>query len=394
MMPTRFSLLLFVLPVLWSSFGSAQTFSPGNVYFDSTGYVEYRAGNLPVILSAPHGGGLEPADIPDRDCAGCVSIRDAWTQPITEGIYDAFVEKTGCYPHVIINLLHRKKFDANRGLQEAADGNPTVEQAWYGYHAFIDSAKAQVERDYGRGLFLDMHGHGHTIQRIELGYLLSRSELQMPDGLLNTNTYIQESSIRTLAADNHSGLSHAALLRGNSSFGTIMDMKGLPSVPSSTDPYPDNGEDYFSGGYNTARHGSRDNAGQIDAIQIEMNQDIRFTALAREITIDSTTQAIIEFIRHHYFEDFGENYCNLVSSSKEGFSIVPEIYPNPAMSFFEIRGIPAGFEIELYNQVGQRLLTTVSAEGKVNIEDLPRGLYLVIVKSSGQILGIQKLTKL
>lgn len=383
-----------ILSVLLISFASAQTYLPGETYYDATGFVEYRAGNLPIILSAPHGGGLEPANIPDRDCAGCVTVRDAWTQTITEGIYDAFVENTGCYPHVIINLLHRKKFDANRDIDDAADGNPIVEQAWFGYHDFIDAAKAQVEREYGRGLFLDMHGHGHTIQRIELGYLLGRPELQLSDGLLNTNTYIQKSSIRTLAADNRSGLSHSALLRGNTSFGTITDLKGLPSVPSSADPYPDNGEDYFSGGYNTARHGSRDNAGPIDAIQIEMNQDIRFTALARENTIDSTTQAIIEFIRQHYFEDFEVNYCHLISSSKEGFTYAPEIYPNPANSFFQVRGIPASFEIELYNQVGQRLLTTVSADGKITIEDLPRGLYLVVVKGNGQMLGIQKLTKL
>ena len=33
-------------------------------------YIEYIPGTLNIILSAPHGGGLQPDEIPDRD-AGC-----------------------------------------------------------------------------------------------------------------------------------------------------------------------------------------------------------------------------------------------------------------------------------------------------------------------------------
>ena len=99
---------------------------------------------------------------------------------------------------MIINLLHRKKFDANRDIGDAADGNPVVEEAWHAYHDFIDAAKNQVTEDYGRGFFLDLHGHAHTIQRIELGYLMNRDDLQESDAVLNTDAYVSESSVFSL----------------------------------------------------------------------------------------------------------------------------------------------------------------------------------------------------
>lgn len=99
---------IIIVVNLFSGASYSQKFIPGVVYYDSTGYVEYRAGNLPIIFSAPHDGNLGPSNIPDRDCEGCVSFNDSWTKTITEEIYDEFVKETGCYPHVIINLLQCK----------------------------------------------------------------------------------------------------------------------------------------------------------------------------------------------------------------------------------------------------------------------------------------------
>jgi N-formylglutamate amidohydrolase len=306
-------LMITILPFILFS----QTYVPGQIYYDSTGYVEYRAGNLPIILSSPHGGDLAPSSISDRDCSGCVNVKDSWTKEITEGMYDEFVSETGCYPHVIINLLHRRKFDANRSINHAADGNPTVENAWHAYHDFINVSKNQIIEDYGRGLFLDIHGHGHAIERIELGYLIIKSELQLSDTALNTNTNIEKSSIRTLVGDNIQNISHSELLRGQNSFGTLMDSKGFPCVPSSSDPFPQGSQPYFPGGYNTYRHGSRNNNGKIDSIQLEFNQDIRFDNEKREMLIDSLVLSINEYINYYYNNQFINNYCDLTLDIKK-----------------------------------------------------------------------------
>jgi len=389
------SIIILTNIIIFSKATFSQIYTPGNIYYDSTGYVEYRAGNLPIIISAPHGGSLEPYSIPDRDCSGCSYVKDAWTIPIAEGMYDAFIEQTGCYPHVIINLLHRKKFDANRDIDDAADGNQTVEQAWYGYHELIDSAKARVIQDYGRGIFLDIHGHGHAIQRIELGYLLSRAELQLSDSILNMVSFFEESSIRTLVGDNIQSLSHSELLRGQNSFGTLLNNKGFPSVPSFSDPFPQNSESYFSGGYNTQRHGSRDNAGEIDAIQLELNQDIRFNYATREIFIDSLTTSVIQYINYQYNNQFADNFCNLISDISEpnypeyGF----KIHPNPNEGYFNIESEINEIEIQIYNCLGQNVYSEIWSGSKIEIDFLQSGYYIVQLKKDNLILGSMKLVK-
>lgn len=373
---------------------NAQTYIPGNIYYDSTGYVEYRAGNIPIIISAPHGGTLEPLTIPDRLCTGCIYEKDAWTKPIAEGMHTAFFEQTGCYPHVIINLLHRKKFDANRDIGEAADGNPTVEQAWFAYHQFIDSAKSKIVNDYGRGLFLDIHGHGHSIHRIELGYLLSGSELQFTDSTLNTTALINESSIRGLVANNILGSSHSNLLRGPNSFGELLANVNFSSVPSQTIPFPLIGEPYYDGGYNTQRHGSRDNNLGIDAIQVEIDSLSRYNSVKRELLIDSLTTITNNYINLYYNNQYSANYCNLLSNVE---FIEPKnnikMYPNPVDDIINIETNLNQFEIEIYNSLGQKLLSTDFTGNEVKVDFLPTGLYLLQIKKDNLILSTMKFIK-
>ncbi len=373
----------------------AQTFIPGKTYFDSLGYVEYRAGNLPIIISATHGGSMEPGILPDRICNGCILENDAWTKTIAEGMYNSFLKQTGCYPHVIINLLHRSKFDANRDIGEAANGNQRVEKSWYAYHKFIESAKTKAIADYGKGLFLDIHGHGHSIQKIELGYLLSSTELRLSDSVLNTNTYVKESSIRSLAQNNIEGLSHSKVLRGQNSFGTLLATKGFPSIPSLSDPFPLPNQLYFDGGYNTLRHGSRDNAGKIDAIQIELNQDIRFNNNTREILIETLTTTANQYFNLHYDKQYLTNFCKLIVTGTEATILNPNffIYPNPAENYFKINSDREGIEIEIYNYLGQKLHTEPWAGGKINIDFLAKGNYMIKVMKNKQVLSSLKFIK-
>jgi hypothetical protein len=142
-----------------------------------------------------------------------------------------------------------------------------AEWAWAEHHGFIDAAKQKVVQQYGRGLYLDLHGHGHDIQRLELGYLLRSSDLGLPDSLLDDPELINQSSIRRLALDAAAGF--VELVRGATSLGGLLAQQGFPSVPSHDQPDPD-GAPYFTGGYSTERHGSRD-GGMISGIQIEVH---------------------------------------------------------------------------------------------------------------------------
>ncbi|MDF1558759.1 MAG: hypothetical protein P1P83_00995 [Bacteroidales bacterium] len=157
-------IITILLLLFLSGIASSQSFIPGSSYFGRADYIEYVAGNLPLILSVPHGGNLEPAEIPDRTCGETVT--DSYTKELAASVQEKIMELTGCTPHIIICHLKRTKLDMNREVDIATCGNEFADTAWNEYHTFIDSAKAAVVRSSGKGLLIDLHGHGHAIQRL------------------------------------------------------------------------------------------------------------------------------------------------------------------------------------------------------------------------------------
>lgn len=240
---------------------AADEYNPGQSYFGRKQYIEYVAGNLPIILSAPHGGRERPDEIPDRK-EGTFSY-DINTQELARAIAQELNERTGGWPHLVLCRLHRRKVDCNREIEEAAAGHPLAAQAWNEFQSYLDGARAAVEKSHGRGFYIDLHGHGHENQRLELGYLHSAAQLALDDDMLNAAPFSQESSLRAIAALGKTP--YAELLRGPQSFGAMMEKHGYPCSPSPTNPRPM--PPYFRGGYNTARHG-RD-AAPLAGLQIE-----------------------------------------------------------------------------------------------------------------------------
>jgi len=218
--------LLFVLSVA----ALAQPFSEGNSYFGRNNYIEFLCGGLPLIISAPHGGGLTPSEIPDRTCGS--TGRDSYTLELAMELREAIYNITGRYPHVIINHLKRIKLDANRDLTEATCGDDIAAISWNEYHTFIDSARLHVNTLYSKGLFIDMHGQSSHGERIELGYLITGSELQLSASELNTATYQDKSSIRNLISSNINSYSFSELLKGTMALGTMIDVKGYSVITS------------------------------------------------------------------------------------------------------------------------------------------------------------------
>src|SRR5262249_43166862 len=258
-------------------------YTPGQSYFGRNNYIEYIAGDGPVILSASHGGDLTPAEIPDRTDTGCgaavTTTADLNTRELVIAMQQAIHTRFGTFPHVVINHLHRKKLDANRPIKEAACGNSDAGIAWLQFHAFMDAAKHSVVNGPGRGWYMDIHGHGHAIQRLELGYLLGATELRQPDTALDAvASFEDESSVSTVSKDEPDE-TFSMLLRGPNSLGALYAANNFPSVPSSSDPFPHSGDPYFNGGFSTERHtcglaagplGGQP-GGKICGVQIEAN---------------------------------------------------------------------------------------------------------------------------
>lgn len=303
---TRLCFSVFFLS-FYSVTAFSQPYLPGNTYYGAKGYIEYAPGTLPIIISAPHGGDLKPADIPDRVCPDCIIGKDGSTQEILRDVREALFHITGRYPHIVINLLARAKLDANREIVEAACGNADAEQAWYNYNGFIDYASVNTVTDWGKGFYIDVHSHGHAVPRLELGYLLSQGELAASDPLLNMSSFVLQSSIRNLAGSNINSFTHAQLLRGDFALGSMLADKGYRGVPSNDEPYPLSTEDYFNGGYNTHRHTSH-NGGTVDGVQIETNSGVRSSTSVRQKFAYDLAFTILDYMKIHYFPDFQQTY--------------------------------------------------------------------------------------
>ncbi len=355
----------------------AQTYVPGKSYFSNNDYVEYIVGNSPFILSAPHGGDLKPSTIPDRTCAACVTVQDGFTQELARDIYNAFYKKTGCYPHVIISRLHRIKLDPNREIVEAAQGNPLAEAAWNAFQGYIKTAKSQVTQQFGKGFYIDLHGHGHTKQRLELGYLLTASELQLSDSQLNTKKYADYSSIRNLVLKNTQQLQHTDFLRGKNAFGTLLTNSGFPSVPSLQDPFPLTGDDYFNGGYNTLQHGSN-LSGSIDGVQIESNYiGVRDKDTNRKKFADSLSSVVQKMSENNYF---GKNFSfckKIATQDAQGKEVL--LFQNPSQGWLSIQNGQTGGELFIYDLNGhlQKKAILDSPIFQLDCSDLANGFYLL-----------------
>jgi hypothetical protein len=285
----------------------AESYVAGQSYFGANGYIEYIAGNAPVIFTAPHGGTLQPASIPDRTADRCggsaTTTTDLNTGDLARAMQRRYFARFGTYPHVVIANIARRKLDANRTAPEATCGNAEAEAALREWHAFIDAAKRAVLQKTGKGWYMDMHGHGHAIQRLELGYLLDSAQLSLTDAQLNAQpAYADTSSIRTIVRG--STLPFAQILRGATSLGTLYANNGFPSVPSAAMPNAA-GAAYFSGGDDTRRHGCGAEAtalggvtgGMICGVQIESNlTGVRDTPANRDRFGDVTAIVLEQFL--------------------------------------------------------------------------------------------------
>ena len=90
------------------------------------------------------------------------------------------------------------------------------------------------------------------------------------------------------------------LLRGTSpnSLGHYLGAEGYRVVPSPEFPSPGtNG--YYAGGYDLKTHGSRYN-GIVDAIQVEIPAEERYTAVRREPFAKALARAVKYFMDEHY----------------------------------------------------------------------------------------------
>jgi hypothetical protein len=267
----------------------------GESTFSEAKLIEFVRGNSELILAAPHGGRLAPADFPIRTSTNAVTASDWNTDHLARSIWREIGRDGQRIPHLIICHVQRKFVDANRPIDAACPVNSPARVVWMDYQDAISAAKEDVIQSLGRGLFVELHGHGHPEERLELGYLLRSKDYDLPQA--EFQALATKSSLREVTERGNVNLDE--LLRGSQSLGFYLAKQGIASMPSPEFPSP-GALPYFNGGWNTLTHSSRD-AGTISSVQIECHRNgVRDTRAEVAASSKKIAPALLEFLNAHY----------------------------------------------------------------------------------------------
>lgn len=184
-MHTRYYLTILALVSLFGSSiqQSSLTFTDG--YRSSCKF--FLQGNFSLIISAPHGGSIAPVDVPDRTAGGCrrstgpsagvctwvhndtcsdgqkcnsTTVKDTLSDAFAENVANELLTNRSLTPYVVIGKWSRKKVDFNREINEATFNHPEAILAYQSYHSNLQLAINNSMQRFGRGLLIDIHGHG------------------------------------------------------------------------------------------------------------------------------------------------------------------------------------------------------------------------------------------
>ena len=255
-------------------------------------HVRYYQGEIPLILSAPHGGEFMPEEITSRSSG--VFDKDDYTLELTQEIIKEFHQQIGKTPYVIIGDISRKKVDFNRQKEEAYE-DERAEVVYDEFHGLIQKSEKEIEEKFAKGLYIDIHGQSHPKAHLEFGYLLYNDVLKLADEHLQMHQH--QTSIRTLCK--FSPEPFLAQLKGPNSLGSLMCDEGYDSIPSAKIPYATDGN-YFEGAYDTIRYGSL-KGGNVSGIQIEFPYlNVRDTPEHRSRCAKAFVKSIIKFMDVHF----------------------------------------------------------------------------------------------
>lgn len=232
-----------------------------------------RQGTIPIILSAPHGGRSRIPDVPERQGVAVkkfVKTRDQNTAELAERLADAMHRRLPGNVYLVVARFDRKYLDVNRPA-EAAYESPDARPSYEAYHCALREACREVQRKWGRGLLLDLHGQAARADAVFVGTTDGKSV----------------SALRERFG--------AEALRGPQGFLGQLEQSGWVLVPASGS---DAREDRrFNGGYIVQTYGSHRGTG-IDAVQLELGSQFRSQSQLAG-TADDLAEAIATFAKQY-----------------------------------------------------------------------------------------------
>lgn len=231
-----------------------------------------QEGQIPIILSAPHGGllpipgaeprkgeGLQPGP------SGYQTVRDVNTDRLALALSAAIEAKMGQKPYLVVAKFARKYADVNRPSTIGYE-SPAAKPVYEAYHQTLTRFCREVQQKWGRGLVLDIHGQGVSRDTIFRGTGNGKS----------LSLLVERYGVKAR--------------NGPESFAGLLTARGCKIIPMNDSPEHSG----FTGGYITLTYGSR-NYG-MDAIQLEFGGDYT-NKDKRKDTATKLAEAIADFAR-------------------------------------------------------------------------------------------------
>ncbi|HEX3146515.1 MAG TPA: N-formylglutamate amidohydrolase [Gemmataceae bacterium] len=237
-----FTLLIVALP----AFGQDKPQTPETL-------ITIRKGTLPIIISAPHGGRTPLAAVAERRGHGVdkfVVVLDGNTAELADKLFTQIEKKMGGKPYLVVAHFERKFIDVNRpadGAYEDAKAKPFYDA----YHKALAEFSKEVQKDWGRGLLLDIHGQGADADAVFRGTANGTTVKALTDRFGKT------------------------ALTGPKSILGQLDKQGFKVIPANDSTEKEDSR--FNGGHTVRTYGSHDGQA-IDAIQLELGGKFRAKA--------------------------------------------------------------------------------------------------------------------
>lgn len=124
--------------------------------------VEVVEGDLPIVITAPHGGtlaisGSDPRK--DTSLPMFVTVLDTRTDALARATAKEVEATLKKKPWVVIAKFSRKYADANRPAKYGTESD-SARAVYEEYHAAVRKAVDSVRTKFGKGIMVDIHGQG------------------------------------------------------------------------------------------------------------------------------------------------------------------------------------------------------------------------------------------
>lgn len=222
-------------------------------------YVSYNKGNMPIIISVPHGGTLEVNEIPKRS-RGILGI-DAGTIELARELVNIIRKKNNQNqplkkePSHVISRVRRSNIDLNREESRAYVNDSILAKAIYNfYHGKIKELISFNINTFDRSLLIDVHGF---------------EKHKRPSGFRDVEIVLGTNNLNSLFSSKVSKKEMGNNIRGK--IIKKITKLGIPIAPG----HSRRREYVLKGGYITHSYG----ASQIpksQSIQIEFSDTVRY----------------------------------------------------------------------------------------------------------------------